>query len=446
MGEKRQRRLRNTGGVYKKSFTTWSERDEKEILVEYWQASEDVPAEMLPQGLPRKRITGTSKRSPEEAQQRLRRNIRKFYQQPLEQVLVKPPKGTKRLRFGELVQEWLEAPTSQRKISDVMRRKYRRNYELHIKDTLGNDYIDKLTQDDFANLLDVVLPAKRKMKNKQPTDKPLLSSNSLLNIYKTCSSALTYGVNRGYILRNPIKGVVPPEYIKPDENVPQMAHIARHLLAKMNAANDPNFTKMLMAFLGLRRGEKLGLTWENVRLTGTKPRIIIKQQLARHETKPEGSDTLWYIKPKTKTGKDREIPLFPPFLDALKEHKKRMDALKKTAEWQPHPDFSDLVFLHEDGSLITLNQDNLDLRDAFDKYGIKEEHRFRGHLCRHITSTLLADIEPPVPESVVRQILGHETVSMGHYYTRMTQKRMAEPMRIYGETFGDLIKEKKKVK
>ena len=89
------------------------------------------------------------------------------------------------------------------------------------------------------------------------------------------------------------------------------------------------------------------------------------------------------------------------------------------------------MFLQDDGSLITLNRDNNDWHAVLGKYDLPY---WRAHLNRHITATLLAQQDPPVPEGTVRTILGHESEAMATYYQHVTRRQQSAPLRRYGQT------------
>ncbi|WP_280798271.1 tyrosine-type recombinase/integrase [Aurantimicrobium minutum] len=313
-------------------------------------------------------------------------------------------------------------------MSETVRRKYKRNYELHILKELGDIPLVELTDTQLKKHFWETLVNKKN----ETTGKELLGSSARRNIYKTLNSALKVAVKKGLIPLNPLELVKSPPMVRPEENVPQVAHKAQTLLVRMKQDDHPDYARFLLMFLGLRRSERLGLSWSNIKdLNGKEPKMVINQQLARYE---DGSG--YYIKQRTKMGNPRTIPIPEPFLSALRQHKKKMDAWKKASSWNPKPDFADLVFLQEDGSLITQNRDNLDWHAVLDHYRF---NYWRGHLNRHITATLLADQQPPVSIGVVQTLLGNGE-AMAYYYARITNKAMKVPMANYGETaFASLL-------
>ena len=184
-----------------------------------------------------------------------------------------------------------------------------------------------------------------------------------------------------------------------------------------------------MQYLGLRRAERLGLSWRQVKNLRTKgqAKIVIDQQLARRQ---DGSG--WYLKPPKTDAGIREFPLPEVFRLALLDWKKTQDGYKQSSDWNPRPDFADLVFLRPDGSFYTLNRDNDDWHKLLDSYLDPQHPHWNGHLNRHITATILAELG--TPPALAQKILGHASESMTYYYTAVTNKSMVEPLDLYGES------------
>ena len=86
---------------------------------------------------------------------------------------------------------------------------------------------------------------------------------------------------------------------------------------------------VLALFLGLRRGELLGLRWVDVDLDGEKLEVV--QALQRVGGK------LRFVKPKTEDS-ERTVPLPQFCVAALREHKKRQFAERSDAwpDWDDH--------------------------------------------------------------------------------------------------------------
>lgn len=424
MGEEtKPRRDKGTGGLYQKTVREYNQKSGEYQQRTYWQATQELTTE----DGSRKRITGSGA-TKQIAQRKLQQNIEKYFQQSgSESTTKKKTKSTTTITLGAWLTEW-HASLYGDSVSETVRRKYKRNYELHILPYLENVPLADLDDLQLKKLFWETLVEK----TNERTGEKLLGPSARRNIYKTLNSALKVAVAKGLIKRNPLALVKAPPMERPEENVAQMAHKAQSLLVRMKQDNHPHYPRFLLMFLGLRRSERLGLSWSNIKnLSSKDAKMTINQQLARYE---DGSG--YYIKKRTKMGNPRTIPIPEPFLTALRQHKKVMDEWKQSPTWNPDPQFADLVFLKEDGGLITHNRDNMDWHAVLDHYRFKY---WRAHLNRHITATLLADQQPPVSIGVVQTLLGNGE-AMAYYYARITNKAMKVPLDNYGETaFSSLM-------
>ncbi|MDH6409644.1 integrase [Aurantimicrobium minutum] len=420
------------GSVYKKQTYILNRKTGEKEPHSYWQAARIVH---LTDGT-RKRLTGTSQVSQQLAFIALEKNIAKFRAEYEAGDYVPRQAGKKIVTLNEALDGWLltkEQAEEDTGPSDIVLRKYKRWFEMYVREDLGERNIAELTDEDFRQQF-TKLRNLKKVVNGQETDQKLLQSSARRNIFKALNAAMKYAVAKGYIKLNPMALLTMPKQSRPpNENVPQQAHIAIALLKRLQDENHPAYCRMLLQFMGLRRSERLGITFSNLTLTG-KPSLVIDQQLARHD---DGSG--WYIKESTKNGKERTLPIPEPFLSALKAYVKERRSWEKSPEWNPDPRFADLLFLQPNGKLINPNRDNNDWHE------ILKSHDFpywRAHLNRHITATLMADIDPPVSMEVVKTLLGN-SAAMAAYYARVTDKQMRKPMDSLGEdSFGILTKKK----
>jgi integrase len=169
---------------------------------------------------------------------------------------------------------------------------------------------------------------------------------------------------------------------------------------------------VLALFLGLRRGELLGLRWEDVDLDGGKLEIV--------QTLQRVAGALQLVPPKTE-GSRRTIPLPPACVEALLEHKRRQFRERSDAwpDWEDHG----LVFPCRRGT--PMEPDNLRrswsvIRTAADLPGV------RFHDLRHTCVTLLLDLG--VPPHVVREIVGHSAIEVTmtiYAHASLDEKRKA---------------------
>lgn len=432
--KKATRRARNDGGLYEKHTTKLDPRSGKMVPYSYWQASRDVSVENLPPGVERKRITGTG-HTAAAAKARLETNWLAYHNPQSKKATRK--RGAPTLTVNELFVQWHKTLLAGA-VSDLMARKYEGYFRLHILPHIGHIKLDQLEDSHLLTLFAETLPKKQKTRKSKDgtleTVGQLLSQPARRNIYMGLSNCLNWAERKRLVQGNPLRAIKAPERQDPSDNIETASENAKQLLAKLSETKNADYCRWLMQFLGLRRAERLGLAWENIRGLDTEhPTIVVKQQLARYA---DGSG--WYIKKATKNRKERVIVLHEPFLSALRKHKKAQDKLRTSELWQTKPEFADLVFLQSNGAIITLNRDNEEWHEVLRKFGLPH---WRAHLNRHITATWLAEQDPPVQMGTVFAILGHGD-ALGHYYAKTTQRQQNEPMRRYGQTLDQAIKRK----
>jgi integrase len=178
------------------------------------------------------------------------------------------------------------------------------------------------------------------------------------------------------------------------------------------AAQDRLFALYVVAlYLGLRRGELLGLRWADVDLEIG--RLEVVQTLQRVDGR------LQFVRPKTRRS-ERTIPLPPVVISALREHRARQ-AKERLAAGSCWTD-SGLVFTSRVGT--PLEPDNL-RRSWYEVRKVLDEP-LRLHDLRHTCVTLL--LEAGVAPHIVQEIAGHSAldVTMTIYaHASLDEKRAA---------------------
>lgn len=431
MGERNRKDRYGKGGLYIIRREAWNEFKQTYEMVDFYQASKEIDDPQNPDK--RKRVTGTG-RSPQEAQARLNKSLERFYKKRglAEAGIVLKTRSPGSQTLTDHFEEWFSEIRPDR-VSQTLRLKYKQHFYNHILPTLGKKRLPDLSYQDLQTLFYDTLPAKKKIKGGVEIDQPLLGTNAILNIYRTFNVCLHVAVKKGKIPRNPLSLVDTPKYQPPKENIPQMVHIVEHIFQKMNENQDPLFDHFLLALLGLRRGERLGLTFSSLTLTGANPKITIQNQL----TRVTGQGL--FLKTATKSGKDRTVTLQEPWLSSLIRMKELRKQQLKLEHFEPLEQFKDLVFLKDDGKPFDLNEDNELWKKVNQIYNAKQP-AVRGHAVRHVAATKMADAG--VKRDVAMAILGHESESISFYYGRMG----AVGQRSQVERFGSEIAAKIKAK
>lgn len=396
--------------------------------MDFYQATREVEDPKKP--AKRKKVYGTAQ-SPELAVARLNKNYERYLTKKGLQTLgvqIKTSQYGSQDLSGYLEEWYSEIRDGQ--VSPQLKYKYWGHIKNHLSPHIGKLKLELLSYQDLQKLFYETLPAKKKTRGEGAGEEPLLGPNGLLNIYKTLNIALKVAVKKGKIQKNPLELVKAPRYQPPKENIPQLMHVAEHIFKKMNDAQDPMFDHFLLALLGLRKGERLGLTFSNLVLTGPNPKLTISTQLSRIT----GQGLV--LKRATKSGKDRTVSIQEPWLSSLKRLKAIRKEQLKDPSFQPEDQFKDLVFLKDNGKPYDLNEDNEMWLEVNRVYNSKREP-LRGHSLRHIAATKMAD--SGVDREVAMAILGHESEAMAHYYGRITAKRQSGQVERFGESLSQKI-------
>ena len=447
--------------TYKKTGYYKRKDSREKIAYDYYEASWEVPRDLLPSGASRRRLTARGA-STEEARWSLVTQITEFQRDPETHWLKTHARGASLDAY--VSEKWVKKLRSD-PISETMKRRHLENYKNHIAPFIGNKSLATITTNDLQLLIHTTLRTSRTVPSKIRKDGVRviegLSEPTRKNVYSTCSKLFRSIFEDKLIVENPMKFVTP---VKPkkleepdlDKRITQVSNMMKKIV------KSPDYCRFLLQFLGLRRAERLGLTWENVKnLNTTSPYIVIANQLARYETpeyefatrtKTDKDLYGWYIKPHTKTNNIREIPLPPNFAKALRAYKKiweknrlqwepkRKKQLKAHQAWveggkkgeepfvMPPIGMEKLLFLKPNGQIITLNRDNEDWANLLAKYKIE---KFRAHLMRHATASMLAESDTQLSELYLKTILGHETTAMTYYYTKLRHKNMKKAMNVY---------------
>lgn len=421
------RRPKGTGSLYTITRKLWNEHSGSYEPTTLYQAAEDITNPLDP--FTRKRITGTG-HTPQQAKARLEKSKARFHRKiGMVQAGADITRRTNSLTLSEYFDQWYSGLNPQR-ISASKKLKYKGIFYNHVLPELGNKHLEDITFENLNTLIHTTLPAKKKIVNGVATDQRLLGQNSITNIYWALHNVLNTAFNEGRINRNPLKLVDTPRFIAPNENIPHYMHIVENMFGLMKDNNDPTYERFFLSLLGLRRGERLGLSWKSITLTGPNPHMVLNQTVIREP----GQGII--IKPSTKSGKDREVPLSGPFLDVIKKLKAQRKEQLKDSHFKPNEEAKDLVFLTSKGKPIDPNTDNDLWRATLTKYNAPAP--IRGHALRHCAATYLSDLNVDV--EVAQAILGFQSVSMAHFYARQTQKKSRQDIENYGKRLEEAMR------
>lgn len=237
-----------------------------------------------------------------------------------------------------------------------------------------------------------------------------LAPKTVKNIHGVLHAALEQAISNGYIHKNPTAGCKLPKVVRPEIKPLEPEEIARMLKEAKKDAYDNLF--IVAMFTGMRQGELLGLSWDNVNFkTG---RITIKQQL-------QCKDGVYFLE-TPKSGKCRVLFPAPVVMEALKDEQQQQNANKQIvgAAWENK---FNLVFTDALGKNLVRRTVVKHFKAVIERANIPPDVRF--HDLRHsfaVTSLYSGD-----DVKTVQANLGHATAQFTlDVYGHVTQKMRQE--------------------
>lgn len=206
--------------------------------------------------------------------------------QPVEETVVQHEEN--RTRFKEYVERWMlmyKIP----KLKDTTIQGYRTILNTHLYPAFGLWFIDDISTDDIQSFLN---------------ERKDLSRKTLKEILTFFSQVFEAAIEDGIVKKNPIKSkklVIPSD--KKTERTALPLDLFMEILANLDKLDKQNRRLVaLLMFTGMRRGEVLGLRWEDIDFQ--EKVIHVHQNVTFAQNQPHIGDT------KTYAGK-RTIPLIP---------------------------------------------------------------------------------------------------------------------------------------
>ncbi|MCP2340577.1 tyrosine-type recombinase/integrase [Actinomadura rupiterrae] len=316
------------------------------------------------------------------------------------------PVANKPWKLGEYLDYWLENIVKPSKRWNTYK-KYEQTVRLYLKPGLGKQRLDRLRVAKVQTFL-----------NQQ-----IAAGHSVAKVHimrMVLGAALTRAQREELISINAARlATLPPP---PSKKVkPWTAEEARAFLAA--ARKSPLYPAfVLMLTYGLRRGEVLGLGWDDTDMDALEMRV--RWQLQRI------NGSLQRVPVKTDAA-NRDLPLLPIAWEALIARADQQGAARRLAgeAWQE----SDLIFTTRTGRPI----EPRNLARAFERITDDANlRRIRLHDLRHTTASLLKKLG--VPPSDAKEILGHARVSVTlEIYTHGDNEDHRTGLgKVAGELFG----------
>ena len=286
------------------------------------------------------------------------------------------PDGT---TTGDYLSRWIEGD-GRVGIRAATHREYARHVEQYWKPRVGRIELTKLTPQDVSRTM-------------VELEKQGLSTTTVRSARVTLRRALRDAQAAGLVNRNVAALARPPAVQRPEMRAMTKEEVARFVEATREEPFGPLFALAIGS--GLRLGELLGLSWDDVDLDDRK--LTVRRTLAR--AYGGGYD---FAEPKTKRSR-RTVMLPTMAVEALKKQKARQAATRLAVgtAWQ---DRRNLVFTDAIGRPVEPGSVSKSFRSAADRLGLP----VRFHDTRHTAATLM--LAAGVPLKVVSETLGHASI------------------------------------
>ena len=277
-------------------------------------------------------------------------------------------------------------------------------YKKNVSDSLGKKAVKDIKKSDILQLYDKCSQT--------------LANGTIHNIHNNVLfPAFQLAVEDDYIRKNPCSGCL-KEYpydvlgIKEALTVEEQYNFVKFLKSDKVYSKYFYVVSLILA-TGMRRGETLGLTWNDVDFE--KRTIYINHQLCYH--KVDNKCIFQICPPKTESGV-RTIPIYDTAYELLKK-------IKEETEHKPSVSvdgYKDFVFINSRGTNAIIPRQLSDsLEAACEKYNKREKElaekenrevqllpKISSHILRHTACTRMA--EAGVDIKVIQKIMGHKHI------------------------------------
>ncbi len=291
-----------------------------------------------------------------------------------------------------LTETWL--PAVEHTIKPSTFESYRRNVRLHVSGRpIGGRRLQQLGPADMNALYALLLAG-------DDEHRPL-SPRCVAYVATILHRALRDAVRWNAIVRNPADAADPPRPTSKPEMTTWKAQELSHFLTGI-AEDRLAGAWWLLATTGMRRGEALGLRWQDVDLDAG--RLSISRTLITTDVQRKGEPGMAWGTPKTGKGR-RQVALDPSTVSALRTHRKQQ-LQERLAAGSAYQD-GDLVCCLEDGKPVHPKTFSYYFGRHVRRLGLP---RIRLHDLRHTHATLA--LRAGVHPRVVQERLGHANVSI----------------------------------
>lgn len=273
------------------------------------------------------------------------------------------------------------------------------------------------------------------------------STKTIRDVYNILNAMFKYAVHNRIITFNPCEGVdIPKTKTKPIRVL--TIEEQREVLAKAKGRIHENLIQVALG-TGMRGGELLGLTWDNVDFK--KHEIKIDRTLVYIKNLKTMKYFFKYQTPKTENS-IRVIPMQESVYKALKRQRIQLKEMRlASSDWEPLEGFENLVFTGRNGKPITERSFQVSLNwieNAINKERKKQAEKnetefepiphFYPHALRHTFATRC--FEAGIDAKVVQGYLGHYSIAITlDLYTHVTNDKAKMEMDKLENLYQEII-------
>jgi len=289
---------------------------------------------------------------------------------------------------GEFLQDWLAS--ARPRVSPTTWERYRGMVEARIAPRLGALPLAELSPLHLSRFYDSL---------REEAAHPLhgqghrLSASTVRKYQMLLHAALSDAVRWQLLLRNPAEATRPDREVR--KEVRWLTPEERLRLLKAAEGRRIYLPILLALATGMRRGEILGLQWEDIDFA--RSRLSIRRGL-------QWAEGRWLLGEGKTAGSRRVVNLPESLVSSLAAHRRQQQALRADmSEWHDHG----FVFTDEHGEPFNLHGFESSWRHICHKAGL-EGVRFHDLRHTHATELLRAGVHP----KIVSERLGHSSVTM----------------------------------